>query len=61
MVPTIFAKNIRIYDLKEHFGLQLIDDQFFTEWSSDLTMSTAEAVQLDRVLRCAEVKVLQFS
>ncbi len=49
MVQTIFAKDISIYDLEEHFGLQLTDDQFFTEWSSVTTVSEPEKQSLERV------------
>ncbi len=50
MLQTIFAKDISLYDLEEQFGLQLTDDQFFTEWSSDLkTMPVPEKQSLERV------------
>jgi predicted type IV restriction endonuclease len=50
MVKTIFAKDISLYDLEEQFGLQLNDNQFFTEWSSDLTTGSApEKQSLERV------------
>jgi predicted type IV restriction endonuclease len=50
MVQTIFAKDISLYDLEEQFGLQLTDDQFFTEWSSELaTVSAPEKQSLERV------------
>lgn len=48
MTQTIFAKDISLYDL-EQFCLQLTDDQFFRELSSDLTtMSAPEKQSLER-------------
>ncbi len=50
MVQTIFAKDISLYDLEEQFGLQLTDDQFFTEWLSDSrTVPVPEKQSLERV------------
>ena len=48
MVQTLFAKNISLHDLEEQFGLQLTDDQFFTEFSRVTTASTPEH-SLERV------------
>lgn len=50
MVQTIFAKDISLYDLEEQFGLQITDEQFFTESSRDLaTVSAPEKQSLERV------------
>lgn len=49
MAQTIFAKNISLYELEEQFGLQLTDDQFFTEWSRDLTTAFTPEQSLERV------------
>lgn len=52
MTQTIAARNVKLHQLKESFGLQLADDAFFPEWCapfSDLT--TQEKNALDRVKR----------
>jgi hypothetical protein len=51
MVQTLPAKEITLHELKEKFGLQLVeDDQFFREWQDDLPEITEEEKQrLDRV------------
>ena len=48
MLQTISAKDISLYELEEQFGLQLTDDQFFTEWSRVTTAYTPEQ-SLERV------------
>jgi len=51
MVQILPAKEITLHQLKEKFGLQLVEDeQFFREWQDDLPEITeAEKQRLDRV------------
>lgn len=50
MVQTIFAKDISLYELEEQFGLQLIDDPCFTEWTSNsITVTEQELQALNRL------------
>ena len=51
MVATISAKDVSLSELKEKFGLQLIEDeQFFREWMDDLPeISEFEKQFLDQV------------
>ena len=51
MVQTLPAREITLHELREKFGLQLVEDeQFFREWQDDLPEITeAEKQRLDRV------------
>ena len=50
MTQTVFAKNISVYDLEEQFGLELNNDEIFTDLSNNSTTVTElETVFLERV------------
>lgn len=53
MVQTIQAKNIKLHDLIEEFGLQRSDDEeFFREWQDNLPeLADFEKAMLDEVKR----------
>jgi hypothetical protein len=65
MVETIQAKNIKLRDLIEKFGLQRNDDpQFFREWQDDLPeLTNLEKQALDEVksdyIHLSEYEILE--
>lgn len=53
MTQAIAARDVRLYDLKARFGLQLVHDEaFFSAWFTNLPSLTAvEQQSLDRIKR----------
>ena len=51
MVQTLQARDIRLNELEEKFGLQLVTNaEFFTEWTNDfIELNDAEKSSLERV------------